>query len=53
MHKYIHTVFPQKNRDPDLPNTTNIPFASIYINMDNKTIISKNKFTNIPYVTPK
>ena len=53
MREYVHAVFPREDRDPDLPNAANMPFASVYVDVDGGAIVSEGGFTDMPYVTPR
>ena len=48
-YKILHAVFPRSNRDPDLRDNRNMPFADIYIELTTKRIIYESGFNEYPF----
>jgi len=49
----LHVVYPRENYDPKKKDAKNMPFASCYIELDNKNEISQSGFNEFPYVVPR
>jgi len=49
----LHVVYPRDNYDPRKKDNKNMPFASCYIEPDNKHEISQSGFNEFPYVVPR
>lgn len=49
----LHAVYPRENYDPRKKDNKNMPFASCYIEPDNKHEISQSGFNEFPYVVPR
>jgi hypothetical protein len=49
----LHVVYPRENYDPRKKDNKNMPFASCYIEPDNKHEISQSGFNEFPYVVPR
>ena len=49
----LHVVYPRENYDPKKKDAKNMPFASCYIELDNKHEISQSGFNEFPYVVPR
>ena len=49
----LHVVYPRDNYDPKKKDAKNMPFASCYIELDNKHEISQSGFNEFPYVVPR
>ena len=49
----LHVVLPRIDRNPDKKDNTNMPFASIYIDLETDTILSQGGFEEFPYIVPR
>ena len=49
----LHVVMPRDDRDPRKSNTRNMPWASIYIDPDEKQIIGESGYDELPYCIPR
>lgn len=49
----LHIVYPRENYDPKKKDAKNMPFASCYIELDNKHEVSQSGFNEFPYVVPR
>ena len=49
----LHIVMPRDDRDPRKKNTKNMPFASVYIDPDEKMIIGESGYDELPYCIPR
>jgi len=49
----LHVVYPRENYDPKKKDAKNMPFASCYIELDNKHDLSQSGFNEFPYVVPR
>lgn len=49
----LHVVLPRINRDPNKIDNKNMPFASFYIDMETKGLLSESGFEDMPYVVPR
>jgi len=49
----LHIVMPREDRDPRKKNTKNKPWASIYIDPDEKMIIGESGYDELPYCVPR
>ena len=49
----VHAVFKRDERDPTKLNSENKPFASVYIDPDQKEILSESGFDENPYLCPR
>lgn len=49
----LHAVLPRINRDPAKKDNKNMPFASYYIEMETKKLLSESGFEEMPYVVPR
>ena len=49
----LHVVYPRENYDPKKKDAKNMPFASCYIELDNKHEVSQSGFNEFPYVVPR
>lgn len=48
-HKILHAVFPRNDRDPDMADNRNMPFADIYIDLESKSIVHESGFEEFPF----
>ena len=49
----LHAVVPRINRDPNKKDNKNMPFASFYIDMKTKGLLSESGFQEFPYIVPR
>jgi hypothetical protein len=49
----LHVVMPREERDQTKIDNKNMPFASIYIDMESKTMLSESGFQEFPYIVPR
>lgn len=49
----VHAVFPRSDRDVTKITAENKPFASVYIEPDEKVVISESGFDEFPYCCPR
>jgi hypothetical protein len=49
----LHVVYPRENYDPKKKDAKNMPFASCYLELDNKHEVSQSGFNEFPYVVPR
>lgn len=49
----LHAVLPRLNRDPNKIDNKNMPFASFYIDMQTKALLSESGFEEMPYIVPR
>ena len=52
-HDYVHVVMPRKERDSERRDSQNLPFASIWIDVDDKAIIHESGFHEFPFAVPR
>lgn len=50
---FIHAVFPREERDERKKDKLNMPFASIYIDVKNKKIISESGYNEMPFLVDR
>lgn len=49
----LHVVIPREDRDKTKVDNKNMPFASIYIDMQSKAMLSESGFQEFPYIVPR
>ena len=49
----VHAVFPREERDATKVTAENKPFASVYIEPDQKVVLSESGFDEFPYMAPR
>ena len=49
----LHVVLPRIERNPDKQDNLNMAYASVYMDMETKTIISIGGFEEFPYIVPR
>lgn len=49
----VHVVLPRNDRDPVKINSTNKPFASIYLDPDEQQVLSEGGYDELPYLCPR
>lgn len=50
---YIHAVYPRKVRDSSSPSNKHMPWASCYLDRQNKHIVSEGGYRWFPFMTPR
>lgn len=50
---FCHAVFPRENYDATKLDTLNKPWASVYIDPEDKQVISESGFDEMPYMSPR
>lgn len=45
----LHAVYPRLDRNPDIKTSTNMPFASVFVDQDNKHILQESGYETFPY----
>ena len=49
----LHIVMPRESRNPKLRTKNNKPFASIFVDPDEKQILGEGGFDELPYMVPR
>ena len=49
----LHIVMPREDRDSEKIDNKNMPFASIYIDMESSSMLSESGFQEFPYIVPR
>ena len=49
----LHVVIPREDRDKTKVDNKNMPFASIYIDMQSSQMLSESGFQEFPYIVPR
>ena len=49
----LHAVFPRLVRDKSLPDAKNMPFASVWVDMQAKTVLYESGFEEMPYAVAR
>ena len=49
----IHVVFPREERDPKEPDSLNMPYASVWMEVETKHIIKEGGYKTMPYLVPR
>jgi len=49
----LHVVIPREERDKTKLDNKNMPFASIYIDMQSAAVLSESGFQEFPYIVPR
>lgn len=49
----LHAVFPRDEAVPGRRAGRNLPFASVYLDVDGETVLSEGGFAEFPYVVPR
>lgn len=47
--RILHAVYPRMNRDPEMIDNKNMPFADVYIELESKVCIYESGFEELPY----
>ena len=49
----LHAVYPRLQRDMTMPDAKNMPFASVWVDMQTKTILYESGFEEMPYAVAR
>ena len=49
----LHAVFPRINRNLEIPDAKNMPFASVWIDMQSRAILFESGFEEMPYAVAR
>lgn len=49
----LHAVYPRVIRDPFIPDSKNMPYASVWIDMQSKSILYESGFEEMPYAVAR
>lgn len=49
----IHAVYPRDARDVTRKDNRNMPYASVYVHPESRTVLSESGFEEFPYVAPR
>lgn len=49
----LHAVYPRLLRDESLPDAKNMPYASVWVDMQTKTILYESGFEEMPYAVAR
>lgn len=49
----LHAVFPRVLRDPLMPDARNMPLASVWVDLQSKTILYESGFEEMPYAVAR
>lgn len=50
---FLHAVQPRRDRDPQRADAKHKPFASVYVGLDDKCVISEGGFDEFPFLAPR
>lgn len=50
---FLHAVFPRQDYDPSKQDRLNMPWASLYINLKEKRLISESGYHEMPYIVSR
>lgn len=50
---YLQCVYPRQERDPRYENQANMPFASVYVDVKHKAIVSEGGYRWFPYMASR
>ena len=51
--RFVHAVLPRKERGGKGPPNRNMPFASLWIDVDSEHLIAEGGFNEMPYIVPR
>lgn len=51
--EFLHAVFPRDSFDPEKIDNLNMPFASVYIELDKKEKVKESGYVQIPYLVDR
>lgn len=51
--EFLHVVKPRENGRADAVNATDLPFASFYVSLEDKTIVDEGGYHEMPYMVPR
>ena len=50
---FIHAVYPRADRDPNRIDRSNMPWESVWVDVENKLIVSESGYLEQPYFAPR
>lgn len=50
---FVHAVFPRAERGPGRGDSRNLPYASVYVSVDDQTVVSESGYHEFPYMVPR
>lgn len=50
---FVHAVLPRAERGPGKAGNRNLPYASIYVSVDDRAIVSESGYHEFPYMVPR
>ena len=50
---FLHAVYPREDYDSSKRDNVNMPFASVYIGIKDKEVISESGYKSFPYMVPR
>lgn len=51
--RFLHSVRPRRVRDPQRADAKHKPFESVYVCVDDRTVIGESGFNEFPYMVPR
>lgn len=52
-HTFLHAVMPRADRDPGSARPEKLPYASAYIALEEKAVVSERGYHEFPYMVPR
>lgn len=52
-YRFVHAVYPRSDRDPGRLGPRDMPFASVYVSVDDKHLMGESGFHEMPFITPR
>lgn len=53
MYAFMHVAIERLDRDETLPNSTNMPYASYIISIEEKALVKESGYNEFPYMVPR
>lgn len=51
--RFLHAVMPRADRNPAKRSAKNMPFASVFVDVESQEIVSEGGYPEFPYVVPR
>ena len=51
--KFLHAVYPREDYDSSKRDSVNMPFASVYVGIEDKEVISESGYKEFPFMVPR
>lgn len=48
-YRILHAIYPRRKRDPEMFDAANMPYASVYIEIDSKTVLDEGGYEEKPF----